>query len=173
MKIASFIKLLHMKNLALSILLLGNTLLLNAQLKVKPKCDEFYADILSGTVNTMRPDYTMGMIKEKMPCFTSSDAEGASGCGGTVFFKDRDVCFYTDRDYIEIKDKFKGRMSMPLFTTLRKGVFKYLGRPMMKDDTWEAFETAYGLVILYYNKAGKVNMIRMTTKNAQTLKLCE
>jgi len=64
-------------------------------------------------------------------------------------------------------------MSMPLFTTLRKGVFKYLGRPMMKDDTWEAFETAYGLVILYYNKAGKVNMIRMTTKNAQTLKLCE
>ena len=162
-----------MKNLALTILFSGTSLLLHAQLKVKPKCDEFNVDILGGTVNTMRPDYTMGMIKEKMPCFTSGDAEGSSGCGGTIFFKDRDVYFYTDRDYIEIKNKYKGKMSMPLFTTLRKGVFKYLGRPMMKDDNWEAFETAYGLVILYYNKAGKVEMLRMTTKNAQTLKLCE
>lgn len=162
-----------MKNLIFIIPFLVSSLFLQAQLKVKPKCDEFYVDILGGTVNTMRPDYTMGMIKEKMPCFTSSDPEGSSGCGGTIFFKDRDVYFYTDRDYIEIKDKFKGRMSMPLFTTLRKGVFKYLGRPMMKDDNWEAFETAYGLVILYYNKAGKVNMVRMTTKSAQTLKLCE
>lgn len=162
-----------MKNLLLSILLLGSTLSSMAQLKVKPKCDDFYVDILSGTVNTMRPDYTMGQVKEKMPCFTSSEPEGSSGCGGSISYKDRDVYFYTDRDYIEIKDKFKGKMSMPLFATLRKGVFKYLGRPMMKDDTWEAFETSYGLVILYYNKAGKVNMVRMTTKSAQTVKLCE
>ena len=162
-----------MKSFILLLFVVNVAMITHAQLKVKPKCDEFYADILSGTVNTMRPDYTMGQIKEKLPCFTSSDPEGASGCGGTVSFKDRDVYFYTDRDYIEIKDKFKGKMSMPLFTTLRKGVFKYLGRPLLKDDTWEAFETAYGLVILYYNKAGKVNMIRMTTKSTQTLKLCE
>jgi hypothetical protein len=162
-----------MKSFILFLFIINVALTTNAQLKVKPKCDEFYADILSGTINTMRPDYTMGQIKEKLPCFTSSDPEGASGCGGTIFFKDRDVYFYTDRDYIEIKEKFKGKMSMPLFTTMRKGVFKYLGRPLLKDDTWEAFETAYGLVILYYNKAGKVNMIRMTTKGTQTLKLCE
>jgi hypothetical protein len=162
-----------MKNLILLTLLLGTTLLSMAQLKVKPKCDDFYVDILSGTVNTMRPDYTMGQIKEKMPCFTSSDPEGSSGCGGTVFYKDRDVYFYTDRDYVEIKGKFKGKMSMPLFASLRKGVTKLLGRPMMKDDNWDAFETSYGLVILYYDKATKVNMVRMTTKNAQILKLCE
>ncbi len=164
-----------MKKLILFLLLLNFTAAIQAQLKVKPKCDDFYVDILGGTVNNMRPDYTMGQIKEKMPCFTSSDAEGVSTskCGATIFYKDRDVYFYTDRDYVEIHDKFKGRLSMPLFTTLRNGVFKYLGRPLLKDDTWDAFETAYGLVILHYNKAGKVSMIQLTTKNTETLKLCE
>ena len=164
-----------MKKLILLLVLMNAAIVMQAQLKVKPKCDDFFVDILSGTVNTMRPDYTYGMIKEKMPCFTSTEAEGAAGakCGATIFYKDRDVYFYTDKDYIEIGEKFKGKMSMPLFSTLRKGVFKYLGRPQLKDDTWEAFQTAYGIVILYYNKAGKVFKIQMSTKNTQTLQLCE
>jgi len=147
----------------------------NAQLKVKPKCDEFYVDILGGTVNTMRPDYTNGQIKEKMPCYTSTVEEGTAGakCGATISYKDKDVYFFTDRDYIAIKEKFKGKMSMPLFATMRKGMFKYLGRPALKDDAWEAFQTAYGVVVLYYSKAGKVNKIQMTTKSTATLQLCE
>ncbi|MGC4036978.1 MAG: hypothetical protein QM764_13555 [Chitinophagaceae bacterium] len=164
-----------MKKLIIILIMMNSAFAVQAQLKVKPKCDDFNVDILSGTVNTMRPDYTYGMIKEKLPCFTSTDAEGTAGtkCGATIFFKDRDVYFYTDRDYIEIGEKFKGKMSMPLFATMRKGVFKYLGRPMIKDDNWDAFETSYGLVILHYNKAGKVSLIQMTTKSSQTLQLCE
>ena len=164
-----------MKKLILFLLLVNFMVVIHAQLKVKAKCNDFYIDILGGTVNDIRPDYTMGQIKEKLPCFTSSDSESvaSSKCGGTVFYKDRDVYFYTERDYIEIGEKFKGRMSMPLFTTLRAGVFKYLGRPLLKDDTWEAFETAYGLAVLHYNKAGKVSLIQLTTKGTQTLKLCE
>ena len=146
-----------------------------AQLTVKPKCGTFVVDIINGKVNNIKPDFPIPEIKEKLPCFTSSDSESvaSSKCGGTVFYKDRDVYFYTERDYIEIGEKFKGRMSMPLFTTLRAGVFKYLGRPLLKDDTWEAFETAYGLAVLHYNKAGKVSLIQLTTKGTQTLKLCE
>lgn len=164
-----------MKKLLFLFIILNVTLSIQAQLKVKPKCDDFNVDILGGTVNNMRPDYTYGMIKEKLPCFTSTDAEGATGtkCGATLSYKDKDVYFYTDRDYIEIREKFKGKMSMPLFFTTRKGIFKYLGRPLLKDDTWEAFQTAYGIVVLYYNKAGKVSKIQMTTKTTQTLQLCE
>ena len=164
-----------MKKLILFLLVLNFSAAIHAQLKVKARCNDFYIDILGGTVNNMRPDFTMGQIKEKLPCFTSSDAEGVSTskCGATVFYQDRDVYFYTDRDYVEIHDKFKGRLSMPLFTTSRKDVFKYLGRPLLKDDTWEAFETAYGLAVLHYNKAGKVSIIQLTTKNTETLKLCE
>ena len=147
----------------------------HAQLKVKAKCDEFNVDILGGTVNGMRPDYTFGQIKEKMPCFTGTVDEGTTGakCGATISYTDKDVLFFTDKDYIEISEKFKGKMSMPLFTTMRKGVFKYLGRPSLKDENWEAFQTAYGNIILYYNKAGKVNKLQMTTKSTSTLQLCD
>ncbi|MCW3117913.1 MAG: hypothetical protein JWM28_1995, partial [Chitinophagaceae bacterium] len=146
-----------------------------SQLKVKAKCDEFYIDILGGTVNEARPDYTMGQIKTKMPCFTSSDEEGnaTAKCGATIFYKDRDVYFYTDRDYIEIGEKFKGRMSVPLIGMLRKAVVKYFGQPKLKDDGWDAFQTSYGLAVLHYNKMGKVFLIQLTTKNTATLQLCE
>ncbi|HVT83721.1 MAG TPA: hypothetical protein VHD35_00895 [Chitinophagaceae bacterium] len=39
--------------------LLGCLLTVRAQLKPKPKCDDFYVDILSGTVNGLRTDFTM------------------------------------------------------------------------------------------------------------------
>jgi hypothetical protein len=146
-----------------------------AQLKVKAKCDEFYVDVLGGTVNDVRPDYTMGQIKTKLPCFSSSDEEGntTAKCGATVFYKDRDVYFYTDRDYIEIGEKFKGRMSVSLIGMLRKAVVKYFGQPKLKDDGWDAFQTQYGLAVLHYNKLGKVSLIQLTTKNTGNLQLCE
>ncbi len=147
----------------------------NAQLKPKPKCDEFYVDVLNGTVNGVRPDFTIGQIKDKLPCFTSSDPEGstASACGSNIFFADKDVYFYTDRDYVEIKNKFKGKMSIPLLGAARNSLFKWLGHPKMKDDTWDAFETAYGILVLHYNKAGKVDHLEITTKSTETLNLCE
>ena len=163
-----------MKRLILLAILLFGILSVQAQLKVKAKCDEFYIDVLSGTVNDARPDYTPGQIKTKMPCFSSSDDEGStSKCGASVFYKDRDVYFYTDRDYIEIGEKFKGRMSVALIGMLRKAVVKYFGQPMLKDDSWDAFQTSYGLAVLHYNKLGKVNLIQLTTKNSANLQLCE
>ena len=150
-------------------------LCVSAQLKVKAKCNEFYVDVLDGTVNDVRPDYTMGQVKDKLPCFSSSDAEGdaTAKCGGTVFYKDRDVYFYTDRDYIEIREKFKGKLSMPLLGATRKMTVKLLGQPLLKDDTWDAFRSAYGIIMLVYNSAGKVSIVRLSTKTADTIKLCE
>jgi hypothetical protein len=55
----------------------------------------------------------------------------------------------------------------------RNGLFKWLGHPKLKDDTWDAFETQYGCLILYYNAASKVKMIRFSTRTTDELKLCE
>ncbi len=55
----------------------------------------------------------------------------------------------------------------------RNGLFKMLGNPKLKDENWDAFEMAYGLLVLHYTKAGKVNLIQMTTKSTETLSLCE
>jgi len=143
-----------------------------AQLKVKSTCNAFSVDLLNGKVNDVRPDFTGAQIKSKFPCFTSEDPE-TSKCGGVIYYKDRDLKFFTGRDYVEIGPAFKGQLSIPVMGAKRGSLFKYLGNPKLKDSNWDAFETQYGTLILYYNTASKVNMIRFSTKTTDIIQLCE
>ena len=148
-----------------------------AQLKAKVKCPDFYVDILNGTVNDIKPSYTPNEIKEKFPCFTSAEEEGESvKCGGGIYFKDKDIYFYTRRDYIEIGPKFLGKTSFPLLGTKRNSLFKTLGNPKIKDDLWDAFEMQYGTLVLHYDiagPAGKVKFFQFSTLGTELLNLCE
>jgi hypothetical protein len=148
-----------------------------AQLKAKVKCPDFYVDILNGTVNDIKPNYTPNEIKEKFPCFTSAEEEGESvKCGGGIYFKDKDIYFYTRRDYIEIGPKFLGKTSVPLLGTKRNSLFKTLGNPKIKDDLWDAFEMQYGTLVLHYDiagPAGKVKFFQFSTLGTELLNLCE
>jgi hypothetical protein len=163
-----------MKN---SFLLLVAPLLLNnvySQLKTTTLCPTVTVDILDGRINDLLyANSTNGEIKGKLPCFTSAEDEASSSkCGGSVFYKDKDIYFYTGRDYIEIGEKFKGKLSIPLMGAARTGLFKWLGHPKIKDVNWDAFTTAYGTLILYY-KGGKVSKIQLSTKATDVIKLCE
>ncbi len=145
-----------------------------AQLKTTKVCPTFSVDILDGRVNGLRVTDHPGQIKGKLPCFTSAEDESATAkCGGGVFYKDRDIYFYTARDYVEIGPKFKGKLSIPLMGASRTSLFKWLGNPKIKDVNWDAFTTAYGILILYYTKANKVNKIQFSTQSAETINLCE
>lgn len=145
-----------------------------AQLKTIPICPDFVVDILDGTVGELDAKSTFGQVKEKFPCFTSAEVEAASSrCGGGVFYKTKDIYFYTARNYIEIGPAFKGKLSIPLMGANRNNLYKWLGHPMIKDLSWDAFQTAYGILLLYYNKAGKINRIRFSTESAGTIQLCE
>jgi hypothetical protein len=147
----------------------------SAQLKTTPICPAFNIDILDGIINSVIvPTSTVGQIKIKFPCFTSFEEEGTSAkCGAGVFYKDKDIFFYTTRDYIEIGPAFKGKLSIPLMGAPRNGLFKLLGKPQIKDVSWDAFQTAYGVLILYYNKAARVNKIQFSNQSANTIQLCE
>lgn len=147
----------------------------HAQLKTTTVCPAFTVDILNGKVNGLLPTVPLSLIKEKLPCFTSTEAETTTAkCGGGVFYKDRDIYFYSGRDYVEIGPKFKGKLSLPLMGANRKSLFKWLGHPKIKDVNWDAFTTAYGILILYYAKStGKVNKIQFSTLGTETIKLCE
>lgn len=146
----------------------------NAQLKTTIKCPAFTVDVLDGKVNDLRFTATTGEIKGKLPCFTSAENEAStSKCGGGVFYKNNDIYFYTGRDYVEIGPKFKGRLSVPLMGATRGNLFKWLGHPKIKDANWDAFTTSYGILILYYNKAKKVNKIQLSTQSTETIQLCE
>jgi hypothetical protein len=148
-----------------------------AQLKAKVKCPEFYVDILNGTVNDLKPNYTQNEIREKFPCFTSAEDESSEAkCGGGIFFKDKDIYFYTKRDYIEVGPKFLGKTSVPLLGTKRNSLFTKLGNPKIKDDLWDAYEMQYGTLVLHYDvagSAGKVKFFQFSTLQSEALSLCE
>ncbi|MEP6594421.1 MAG: hypothetical protein ABJA71_00680 [Ginsengibacter sp.] len=165
----------NIKTLIVSLFCLFSSAVATAQLKTTPKCPDIVIDILDGVVNkTLLPTSTVGQIKLNLPCFTSFEEEGTSAkCGGGVFYKDKDVYFYTTRNYVEIGPAFKGTLTIPLLGAARDGLFKWLGNPSIKDVKWDAFQTSYGILILYYNAAAKVNKIQFSTKSASSIKLCE
>src|SRR5882762_8373639 len=138
------------------------------QLKAKVQCPDFYVDVLDGTVNGLKPTHTQNEIKEKFPCFTSAEDESAEAkCGGGIYFKDKDIKFYTKRKYIEVGPKFIGKTSVPILGTKRGTLFKTLGNPKIKDDLWEAYDMQYGTLVLHYDvkgPAGKVKLIQMSTE---------
>lgn len=145
----------------------------NAQLKTTTVCPPFDVDILEGRVNLLQPNTTKAEVENKFPCFSSNPAETTGETCGGVFFKDKDLYFFTERDYIEIGENFKGKMSVPLIGAKRGSLFTTLGNPSIKDVNWDAYQTKFGILILYYNAEGKTNKIQFSTRNAEILKLCE
>ena len=163
-----------MKNFLCFLMLLIIAAKVPAQLKTTVMCPALVVNILDGNVNGIEPDYTPGQIKKTLPCFTTEEPEAASSkCGGWISYKDKDLYFYSGRDYIEIREKFKGKLSIPLMGAARTGLFKWLGHPKIKDVNWDAFQMAYGTLVLHYNKAGKINLIQFSKKSTDTLSLCE
>jgi len=146
--------------------------LTNAQLKAKPSCGAFSVDVLNGTVDNVKPDFNAEQVKEKFPCLTSEE-QPSYKCGSALFYKDRDISFYVQRQYVEIGPAFKGKLSVPLLGAARGSLFKYLGNPAIKDPNWDAFQMSYGTLVLHYNSAGKVILIQFSTKGTETLNLCE
>lgn len=165
----------HFKKIMISLSAMLICAVASAQLKRSVECPDFNIDILDGTVNgEIIPESTNGQIMLKFPCFTSEEKVGTTAkCGAGVFYKDRDVYFYTDRNYIEIGPAFKGKMSLHLLGAARNSLFNTLGSPQIKDVNWDAFQTKYGLLILYYDKAGKIDKIQFSSENSNTIRLCE
>lgn len=143
-----------------------------AQLKVKATCPAFEVDILDGKVNGLKANVVPGEIKGKFPCFTSITTDSAK-CGEAIYYKDKGITFYTGRDYVEITEGFKGKLSVPLLGAARSGLFRILGNPKLKDANWEAYQTSYGCMVLHFNKANKVNRIQFSTNDTDRLSLCE
>jgi hypothetical protein len=161
-----------MKNTCLALLGLFIATASMGQLKAKVICPPFEVDILEGKVNDMKATIGAGELKNKFPCFTKTTNDSAK-CGEAIYFKDKDIIFYTGRDYVEIGEKFKGKISLPLIGASRGSLFKWLGHPKIKDDTWDAFQTAYGTLVLHYNKANKVRLLQFSTRDTGNLTLCE
>lgn len=162
-----------MKTICLTIAVLLAGRLATAQLNATPLCPAFSVDILSGSVNELVPKSAIVEVKTKFPCFSEIiEKDSVTICAG-VFYPDKNINFYTGRQYIEIGEKFKGRLTPALMGASRTSLFKILGHPKLKDAGWDAFQMGYGTLILYYNTASKINKIQMCSKNTDAVKLCQ
>jgi hypothetical protein len=144
------------------------------QLRATPVCTTFNVDILEGRINDkLDCNSTGGEVQKIFPCFSSVVEEtGGAGCGA-VLYKDKGISFFTERDYVEITDQFTGKLEPALMGVNRTLLFKLLGNPKIKDAAWEAYQTKFGCLVLYFNAAGKINKIQISTRTIDTIKLCE
>jgi hypothetical protein len=163
-----------MKHWILSLLLAGAVISAKAQLVVADKCGAITVDILDGKINGMRPNRAFEEFREKFPCYTSAvTSKDSSACGEALYFKDKDFTIFTERDYVEIGPGFKGKLSIPLLGAKKGSLFNYLGNPKLKDANWEAYQTNYGILILYYSNASMINKVQFSTMTAETISLCK
>ncbi len=145
----------------------------SAQLvSTSPVCPTFRVDVLAGNINMVHPKSTIGEVMKSLPCFTEKIDKDDMGCT-RVIYANQGVSFFPARNYIEIRDNFKGTMEPALLGKNRASLFGTLGNPKMKDVNWDAFQTQYGTLVVYYNKAGKINKLQMSSRGTDTMKLCE
>lgn len=163
-----------MKNLSILFSLMLFATMAGAQLKAKVVCPPIQVDVMAGQVNELlQPKSAISEIKTALPCFTDVvETDSASRCAG-VFYKDKGLSFFSERRYIEINEQFKGKLIPALMGTSRSTLFNLLGHPKLKDTDWDAFQMGYGTLILYYNKAGKINKIQICSRSTDAIKLCE
>jgi len=162
-----------MKNIFLIITIQLFSSQIFAQLKTTVSCPPIEVDVLAGTVNELLPKSAIVEIQNTLPCFTTFQVKDTDSTCGGVFYSDRSINFYTDRRYIEIGEKFKGKITPALMGAKRSDLFSILGYPKLKDVHWDAFQMGYGTLILYYNSAGKINKIQMANRSTDAIKLCE
>jgi hypothetical protein len=141
-------------------------------------CDKLVADLKKGTLNGLKPTATQEQVKAKLPCFTGdSEDGGAFNCGGGVFFLDNDFFCYTGRDYIELRTKFNGKLSIPVLGLTKAAAIKKLGmgravRTEKDEDTeFLFFKTAYGCLMLKIENS-KVANVAMYAIPAKEAELC-
>ena len=149
------------------------TINVTAQLKSSaPVCPAFTVDVLGGNVNKIHPRSTLAEVVKTFPCHTELVEKDSIECT-RVSFKDKGITFFPGRNYIEIQSNFKGTLKPALMGANRGSLFTTLGHPRMKDANWDAYQTVFGTLVLYYNAAGKINKIQMSSRSTDTMKLCE
>jgi hypothetical protein len=164
-----------MKMILFALVTILYTQTLQAQLKTTTAvCPTFSVDVLEGILNNaVTTKSTLGQVKNFFPCYTELvEVATATKCNG-IFYADKGIYFFNDKGYIEVKENFKGKLIPQLMGVARGSLFKTLGYPKMKDVSWDAFQTKYGILILYYNSANKINKIQISYKTTDTIKLCE
>ncbi len=98
--------------------------------RVRMGCETLEFDATTGHLNGLSPDVSQARVGEVLPCSTGATKDGSTfNYGGGVFFVKHDFFFYTGKDFIEIRAKFKGTVSNGLLGAQPAAFEKLFGAP--------------------------------------------
>jgi len=108
-------------------------------------CNNLTFDLDTGMLNNVPPTVSQEEVKSVFPCSTGSSPDGESyNYGGGVFFGNHSFFFYTGKDFIEVRDKFRGVVSIPLLGTDQSTIQQELGQPQRELENIWLFGRSYG-----------------------------
>ncbi len=138
------------------------------------QCTSLTLDLLTGTLNGIRPDDSQEKIKQVLPCYTGETEEGDwANYGGGIFYLKHDMYFYTHRDYIEVRDGFISRLpfglafgisslkavdeileKIPEFKQVFRGTNPLPENVLVSiDENHAVYQTPYGYVSFIFKKS--------------------
>jgi hypothetical protein len=141
-------------------------------------CNNLFADLKNGTINKVKPTASQQKVKAALPCFTGDSEEGGDfNCGGGVFFLKHGFFFYTGKDYIEIRENYKGKLSIPVLgltkdmaiAKLKMG--KVIRTETVNEEEVIFFKTIYGCLWLKLVEGKVVNVV-ISSKQVSDAELC-
>jgi len=144
---------------------------------VSTMCDSFYFDLKDGTLNGVAPTLPDVEIREWLPCYSSFTPYGSdSNCSGAVFYGNYDFYYYTSRDFIEVRSRYKGRINPPIMGKTSKEVLTLLDSLPIKKVNIDSsptnlFTTKYGCIQVDYTN-GKVTSVSAHYNECETLDNC-
>jgi hypothetical protein len=143
----------------------------------KTDCSELVVDLKKGTLNNLPATESMENIKQKLTCFTGDTEEGEEtfNCGGGVFFLNHGFFFYTYKDYIEVRENFKGVVSPQIMGVSILELKKHIGTPakIISQSGTYFYKMPYGTLRVELDSQEKVREIGLHHSNLEALKLCD
>ena len=123
---------------------------IQAQSTAEDEKNVIKVDIENGTISGLKPSSSMADIKKSLPDFSGETEENQGiNCDGGVFYLDKDLFFYTYRDFVEIRSNFDGKLSKDILNKNITEVTKILGTP---DHQVKPSGDDESIMVLYFKR---------------------
>jgi len=115
-------------------------------------CNNLVLDLNQGTLNGLAPTVSQAQVKQYLPCATGDTEDGeVYNYGGGVFFLNHDFFMYTGKDFIEVRQDFKGKVTDNMMEKSKADILARYGQAAIDNGYKLFFNRQYGCLRFTFN----------------------
>jgi hypothetical protein len=115
-------------------------------------CNNLVLDLNQGTLNGLVPTVSQAQVKQYLPCATGDTEDGeVYNYGGGVFFLNHDFFMYTGKDFIEVRQDFKGNVTDNMMSKSKAEIIARYGIATIDNGYKLFFNRQYGCLRFTFN----------------------